>query len=104
MKIRKILAIIAVIAVVVSLASCKKSRFCHCISDSYTTVALNGDTVVVADTTVVNVDRGFKCDHIVEMGFQKLQDGEYVTATRKVDCKELDVENVTTIPQQHPTE
>ena len=91
-------------SVVVTLGACKKSRFCHCISESYTTVTPDSVRHTVADTVVVNVDRSFKCNHLLELGIQELKNGEYVTSTRKVDCVELDVDNVTTIPQEHPTD
>lgn len=104
MKTRRILVALLLIAVVFTLGACKKSRYCHCISDSYQYISLDGETHTIADTVVVNVDRGFKCEHILEMGLQELKNGEYVTSTRKVDCVELDVENVTTIPSEHPTD
>lgn len=104
MKTRRILIAILLVAVVVTVAACKKSRYCHCISESYTSVRPDSTVVTIADTVVVNVDRGFKCDHIIEMGIQELKNGEYVTTTRKVDCRELDVDNVVTIPSQHPTD
>ena len=93
---------ILLIAVVFTIAACKKSRYCHCISESYQYVSLDDVTHTVADTVVVNVDRGFKCSHILELGIQELKNGEYVTATRKVDCVELDKDTVATIPQEHP--
>jgi hypothetical protein len=104
MKTKKILLILLLVAVTVTLGACKKSRYCHCISESYTSIALDGTTHTVADTVVVNVDRGFKCEHIIELGIQELKNGEYVTATRKVDCLELDMDTVATIPLEHPTD
>ncbi len=104
MKTKKIAVALLLLAVVVTLGACKKSRFCHCISESYTTVTPDSVRHTVADTVVVNVDRSFKCNHLLELGIQELKNGEYVTSTRKVDCVELDVDNVTTIPQEHPTD
>lgn len=98
MKTRKIFLCLLAAGVVVAMVSCKKNRYCHCVSESYQTVTLAGDTTMVADTVVLNVDRGLKCEHILEFGFQKLQDGDYVTSTRKVDCVELDMDTVSTIP------
>ena len=104
MKTKKIVFLLAIVALLVVFGACKKSRYCHCISESYTSVRPDSTVVTIADTVVVNVDRGFKCDHIIEMGIQELKNGEYVTTTRKVDCRELDVDNVVTIPSQHPTD
>lgn len=104
MKTKKIFTAILLAAVVVAFAACKKSRYCHCVSESYQSVALDGSTSTVADTVVVNVDRGFKCEHLLELGVQELKNGEYVTSTRKVDCLELDMDTVVTIPTEHPTE
>ncbi len=104
MKKRRFIIAVLLVAVIFTLGACKKSRYCHCISESYQYVSLDGVTHTIADTVVVNVDRGFKCAHILELGIQELKNGEYVTSTRKVDCVELDVDNVTTIPSQHPTD
>ncbi|MBP5189495.1 MAG: hypothetical protein J6031_01100 [Bacteroidales bacterium] len=104
MKLKRIVTLFVFVAVLTFFGACKKSRYCHCISDSYQAISLDGSTNTVADTVVVNVDRGFKCEHLIEMGFQELKNGEYVTSTRKVDCVELDVETVTTIPSEHPTD
>ena len=104
MKTKKIITAILLAAIVVALGACKKSRYCHCISESYQTVSLDGTTSMVADTVVVNVDRGFKCEHILELGIQELKNGEYVTSTRTVDCLELDMDTVVTIPAEHPVE
>jgi hypothetical protein len=104
MKAKRILVILLLAAVVVTMGACKKSRYCHCISESYQNIALDGSTSTVADTVVVNVDRGFKCEHLKELGLQELKNGEYVTSTRKVDCLELDMDTVVTIPNEHPTD
>ena len=104
MKTKRLFTILLMLAIVFTLGACKKSRYCHCISESYTQISLDGIEHTVADTVVVNVDRGFRCEHIIELGIQELKNGEYVTSTRKVDCGELDVENVTTIPSEHPTD
>lgn len=104
MKIKKTAIILVLVALVATFGACKKSRYCHCISESYQSIALDGSTASVADTVVVNVDRGFKCEHLIEMGIQELKNGEYVTSTRKVDCLELDMDTVSTIPNEHPTE
>ena len=87
MKIKNILALLAVIAVVAAVGACKKSRYCHCITTE-------GDP----DTVVVNVDRSMRCNHILEMGIESLQDGESVTLIQKVSCVELDEDTVATIP------
>ncbi|MBP5516316.1 MAG: hypothetical protein J6X86_05130 [Bacteroidales bacterium] len=87
MKTRKIIPILVCVALVVFFMACKKSRYCHCVT-----------TEGAADTVVVNVDRGMKCEHILELGIDKLQDGEYVTTLQKVDCVELDMDTVATIP------
>lgn len=104
MKAKRILVILLLAAVVVTIGACKKSRYCHCISESYQSIALDGSTSTVADTVVVNVDRGFKCEHLIDLGVQELKNGEYVVSTRKVDCLELDMDTVVTIPAEHPTE
>ena len=104
MKTKRIAVALLLLAVVFTLGACKKSRYCHCISENYTNVTPDGVTHIVADTVVVNVDRSFRCTHLLELGIQELKNGEYVTNTRKVDCVELDVDHVTTIPQEHPTD
>lgn len=104
MKAKRIIVILLLAAVVVTIGACKKSRYCHCISESYQSIALDGSTSTVADTVVVNVDRGFKCEHLTDLGVQELKNGEYVVSTRKVDCLELDMDTVVTIPAEHPTE
>lgn len=104
MKAKRILVILLLAAVVVTIGACKKSRYCHCISESYQSIALDGSTSTVADTVVVNVDRGFKCEHLTDLGVQEQKNGEYVVSTRKVDCLELDMDTVVTIPAEHPTE
>jgi hypothetical protein len=103
--IKRIAFLVAATAVLVAaMSSCKKSRYCHCISDSYQTVSLDGETHTIADTTVVNIDRGMKCDGIKQMGFEKPQEGGPVVQVRNVDCAELDVESVSTIPSEHPVD
>ena len=85
---KKIFVISAVAVVVLTFAACKKSRFCYCTTKE-------GEP----DTLVVNVDRSMKCDHIVELGVERLQDGVPVVTTQKVSCKELDTDTtVITIP------
>ncbi len=87
MRTKKI-AILAVIAVVVvAFSACKKSRNCYCTT-----------TEGAPDTVVVNVDRGMKCDHILELGIERIQDGSPVVTTQKVSCTELEAETVTVIP------
>lgn len=100
---KKIFLVLLILAVTVSLGACKKNRFCHCISESYQSIQ-NGDTNTVADTTVVNIDRGMKCENIYEMGVEVLKDGVPQVTTLKVNCTELDVDTVvTTIPIEHPS-
>ena len=103
MNTKKIIVAIAVVAIVATVASCKKSRYCHCISDQYT-IVINADTVTRGDTAVVNVDRGMKCESITEMTFRTKDEGPVVYTVRKVDCKELDMDTVATIPSVHPVE
>ena len=104
MKTRKIFLLLAVVALTLSVGACKKSRYCHCISDSYVVVSIDGESHNVADTVVVNIDRGMKCEYLREMGVEELKNGEVVTSLRNFDCVELDMDTVTTIPQEHPVE
>lgn len=104
MKKRSLWLVVALVALTVLMGACKKSRYCHCIGETYQKVQNTGDTIDFADTVVINVDRSMRCDHITDMGFEELKDGEYVTLLRKVDCKELDMDTVVTIPQEHPVE
>lgn len=107
MKLNKLFPVLLIVILTVSLASCKKNRFCHCISESYNTIASNGDTNLVADTVVVNVDRGMKCENIYEMGVEVPHEGIPQIQTRKFDCKELDIDKdsvVIHIPTEHPTD
>ena len=87
MKTKKIFFLLAIVALVVVFGACKKSRYCHCVTKE-------GDP----DTTVVNIDRGMRCHHIIELGIERLQDGETVVTTQKVYCMELDDDTVATIP------
>lgn len=104
MKKRLIWPLMVLVALMVLTVSCKKSRYCHCIGETYQKVQSTGDTIDFADTVVINVDRSMRCDHILYMGVEELKDGEYVTTTRQVDCKELDMDTVVTIPQEHPVD
>ena len=104
MKKRRLFCMLALIVLVLLSVSCKKSRYCHCIGETYQKVQNTGDTIDFADTVVINVDRSMRCEHILNMGVEELKDGEYVTTTRKVDCKELDMDTVRTIPQEHPVD
>ena len=52
----------------------------------------------------MNIDRGMECDGIKQMGFEKPQEGGPVVQVRNVDCAELDVESVSTIPSEHPVD
>ena len=97
MKIRKILPVLVVAMVVVLVASCKKSRYCHCVSDNYT-IVINADTVTRADTAVVNVDRGMKCECIKQMNFRTKDEGPVVYTNRSVKCVELEVDTVAVLP------
>lgn len=87
-KASKIVAIVAIVAVVFSLAACKKSRYCHCIT-----------TEGKPDTVVVNIDRDMRCNHILEMGFERRINGQVEVTVQKVSCHELDEDTVATIPQ-----
>jgi hypothetical protein len=87
MNTRRILSVILIMAVIGAIGACKKNRYCHCVT-----------TEGAADTVVVNVDRGMKCEHILELGFERLVEGQSETTTQKVDCVELDVDTVATIP------
>ena len=86
---KRILYFIVIVAVIAAVGACKKNRYCHCIT-----------TEGSADTVVVNVDRGMKCEHILELGIERLVDGQSETTTQKVNCVELDVDTVATIPQR----
>ncbi len=94
---KRLLAIVAAVVVILSVAACKKSRYCHCVSDNYT-IVINADTVTRADTAVVNVERSMKCDHIYEMTFRTKDTGPVVYTVRKVKCSELDVDTVSVLP------
>ncbi|MCR4817250.1 MAG: hypothetical protein K5842_08760 [Bacteroidales bacterium] len=94
---KKVMAVVATIMIVVMVGACKKSRYCHCVSDSYT-IVINADTVSRRDTAVVNVDRGMKCDHILEMTFRTKDEGPVVYTDRSVVCQELDVDTVRVLP------
>lgn len=87
MKIKKIIPLLVAALIVVSVASCRKNRYCYC-------VAKEG----APDTVVVNVDRSMKCDHILEMGLERIINGEEVVTVQKVACEELDVDTLATIP------
>lgn len=97
MKKRRVIAIIVAVVVIFAVGACKKSRYCHCVSDNYT-IVINADTVTRADTAVVNVDRGMKCDHINEMTFRTKDTGPVIYTVRKVKCNELDVDTVAVLP------
>lgn len=104
MKFKKILTVVALAAVVVSMAACKKNRFCHCVSlESYIDSSVPGMPVEKYDTVVVTVDRSLKCDHLLEIGLDRLIDGEWQMTTQKVSCLEIDADSVPTIPPR-PTE
>lgn len=104
MKLNKILFVSLALLLVVALGACKKSRYCHCISDSYQVTSLDGEVHTVADTTVVNVDRSMRCEHIKELGFERSAEGVPTIDVRKVDCIELDVDTVSTIPSERPVD
>ncbi len=87
MKNRKVIVLLGLVAILVVFGACKKSRYCHCVTKE-------GEP----DTVVVNVDRSMRCHHIIELGFERLQDGEPVVTTQKVYCIELDDDTVATIP------
>ena len=87
MKSKKILSFVAVMVLLLAFGACKKNRNCFCTTKEG-----------APDTVVVNVDHGMKCEHILELGIERIQDGLPVVTTQKVDCTELEAENVTTIP------
>lgn len=97
MKFKKILPILLVSAAIILVAACKKSRYCHCVSDNYT-IVINSDTVVRTDTAVVNVDRAMKCEGIKIMNFRTKDEGPVVYTDREVKCIELDVDTVKVLP------
>lgn len=97
MKFKKILPILLVSAAIILVAACKKSRYCHCVSENYT-IVINSDTVVRADTAVVNVDRAMKCEGIKIMNFRTKDEGPVVYTDREVKCIELDVDTVKVLP------
>lgn len=96
-NIKKYIAVTLLVALVVVVASCRKSRYCHCVSGNYT-IVINADTVTRADTAVVNVDRGMKCDHILNLTFRTKDQGPVILTERDVTCVELDVDTVKTLP------
>ena len=65
MKKRLIWPLMVLVALMVLTVSCKKSRYCHCIGETYQKVQSTGDTIDFADTVVINVDRSMRCDHIL---------------------------------------
>lgn len=87
MKTRRIIALLLAVTVLVTVASCKKNRFCHC-------VTTEGDP----DTVVVTIDRGMKCEHILQLGIEVRQEGQAVNKIQNVSCVELDMDTVATIP------
>ena len=97
MKYKRIIPILLITVAIVLVASCKKSRYCHCVSDNYT-IVINADTVTRADTAVVNVDRGMKCEGIKQMNFRTKDEGPVVYTNRDVTCVELDVDTVEFLP------
>ena len=97
MKSNKIFFLLAIAVAVILVASCKKSRYCHCTSDNYT-IVINSDTVTRGDTAVVSIDRGMKCEYIKEMRFRTKDEGSEVCTDRPVTCIELDVDTVTVLP------
>ncbi|MBP5548196.1 MAG: hypothetical protein J6X58_04820 [Bacteroidales bacterium] len=97
MKTRKIFVAVAIVSLVLTVGACKKSRYCHCVSDYYT-IVINADTVSRADTAVVNVDRSMKCEHIKELTFRTKDEGPVVLTDREVKCVELDVDTVRVLP------
>lgn len=99
MKIKRLLVVFAIVALVVSMAACKKNRFCHCVTlESYIDSSVPGMPVEKHDTTVVTVDRSIKCKHLLEVGLERLIDGQPQVTTQPVSCIEIDAESVTTIP------
>ncbi len=106
MKAKKLYIALLLLAITAVMGACKKNRFCHCIGEDYLTIASNGDSTWVADTTVVNIDRSMKCENIYEMGIERLQDGVPQYNITKVDCTEIEVEKdsiVRHIPTEHPS-
>lgn len=97
MKSNKIFFLLAIAVAVILVASCKKSRYCHCTSDNYT-IVINSDTVTRGDTAVVSIDRGMKCEYIKEMRFRTKDEGSVVYTDRPVTCIELDVDTVSVLP------
>lgn len=97
MKTKKIFLVLILAVAVALVAACKKSRYCHCVSDKYT-IIINADTVNRADTAVVNVDRSMKCEGIKVMKFRTRDEGPVVYTDRSVTCTELDVDTVSVLP------
>ncbi len=99
MKIKRILAVAVVATLVVTMAACKKNRFCHCVTlDSYIDSSVPGMPVEKHDTTVITVERSMKCDHLKEVGLERLIDGAPRVTTEAVSCIEIDADSVPTIP------
>ena len=59
MKTRKIFILVALVALTLAFGACNKSRYCQCVGEHYWTIDNTGDSVYLADTVVVNVDRSF---------------------------------------------
>ncbi|MBQ6652224.1 MAG: hypothetical protein IJM81_02345 [Prevotella sp.] len=97
MKSRRLTIVILAVAAVVLVAACKKSRYCHCVSDNYT-IVINSDTVTRADSAIVNVDRGLDCESIKQMNFRTRDEGNVIYTDRKVTCVELNYDTMYALP------
>lgn len=97
MKLKKIFLVLILTAAVVLVAACKKSRYCHCVSDQYT-IVINSDTVVRGDTAIVNVDRALECEVIKKMNFRTRDEGNVIYTDRDVVCVELFYDTMYALP------
>ena len=100
MKTTKILFVLVLAVVVGLFVACKKSRYCHCASESYTLV-INTDTVTRADTAVINVDRDMDCEGIKKMNFRTRdeENANVIYNDRNVTCVELKYTSMHGLPQ-----
>ncbi len=76
---KKILFVLGMFSFAVLTVSCEKDRNCRC------TTTDEVDPV----TIVINVDRGMKCKHITQQGFERQVEGVFVRELHAVTCEEI---------------
>lgn len=87
---RKLLLLAAgSLVVVLLMAACQKSRYCHCVSSE------------INDTIIINAERGFNCDRIVNMGIEEIQDGQTVVTTHAYTCEKIKKDSIGNYPNLH---